>query len=129
MGILVLWDDHDKTRLRMEFETSWRFDELERAIYEADQYIISVPQQVDIIIDIEGSEIPKDFMNLAKSLLANPQPRPNEGNRIIVGASKTIRTGYQTIRKAFGDKLAGREVFFADDLQDARIRLRGLRGA
>jgi uncharacterized membrane protein YdfJ with MMPL/SSD domain len=86
-----------------------------------------VAQQVDIIIDVEGSEMPKDFMSLAKGLLANPEPRINEGNRIIVGANKTIRTGYQAIKKAFGEKLAGREIFFADDIQDARIKLRGLR--
>lgn len=127
MAIQVMWDTADKQAIRLEFETQWTFAELEDAITETDRFIGSVPHQVDVIIDVEGSNMPRDFMNMAKSLLANPEPRANEGARVIVGASKVVRTGYAAIKKAFGDRLEGRDIMFADTLGDARVMLRGQR--
>lgn len=127
MGILAAWDDRNKTRVHVEFETEWSWAELEGAIEQIDRFIESVAHNVDIIIDVEGSSIPKDFMNAAKNLLANPQPRANEGRRVVVGANKVIRGAYQTFQKAFSDRLEGREVLFAEDLMQARAILHSLR--
>lgn len=129
MAIVTLWDNRDKTAVRLEFESEWKVADLESAIQTTDELIGSVEHQVDIIIDIEGASLPKDFMSLAKQLLANPQPRPNEGNRVIVGANNIVRSGYSAIQKAFGEKLAGREVLFAANLGEARAMLRNLRTA
>lgn len=127
MAIIALWDNAHKTIIRLEFETEWSWEQLYDVIASTDDMITSVEHTVDIIIDIEGSQIPKDFMSAAKSLLANPEPRDNEGHRVIVGASTFIRNGYGALKKTFGDKLVGREVLFAQDLRDARAILRGLR--
>jgi len=127
MAILVIWDNRDKTAVRMEFESEWSWAQLEGAVVETDSFIASVSHAVDVIIDMEGTRVPKDFMNAAKNLLANPEPRPNEGNRIVVGANGVIRNGYAAIRKAFGDRLNGREILFASDLDDARAILRSIR--
>lgn len=127
MGIVTLWDDAAQTRVRVEFESEWTWTELESAIEVTDSFIASVEHVVDIIIDVEGSSLPKDFMNAAKNLLANPEARSNEGRRIVVGAGKVIRTAYQTLQKTFGSKLQGREVLFADDLAQARAILHSLR--
>lgn len=127
MAILALWDNTDKTVIRLEFETEWTWDELHDAIATTDEMIVSVDHTVDIIIDIEGSQIPKDFMTAARSLLSNPVPRQNEGNRIIVGANKFIRSGYAAVKKTFGDRLVDRDLLFAHDLRDARSILRGMR--
>ena len=127
MGILVLWDNVDQTAIRAEFESKWSWDELETAISEIDSMIGAVEHQVDVIIDLEGSAIPKDFMKAAKSLLANPQPRSNEGWRVVVGANKVMRGVYNTVKKTFSNKVEGRELLFAADLMDARARLRSLR--
>jgi late competence protein required for DNA uptake (superfamily II DNA/RNA helicase) len=128
MGIITRWDNRNsKTTVLMAFDSEWTFDELQRAIEETDALIASVSHRVDVIVDVEGSKLPKDFLNMAKALLANPEPRANEGNRVIVGANNLIRQGYQLLQKTFGDKLNGREVHFADDLDTARAILRGLR--
>ncbi len=127
MAILTRWDNRDKHIILMEFESEWSFDDLQKAIQTTDDLITSVANHVDVIVDLEGSKIPKDFINMAKMLLANPEPRPNEGNRVIVGASNFIKQGYSLIQKTFGDKLQGREVHFADDVDTARAILRGLR--
>ena len=69
----------------------------------------------------------KDFLNAAKNLLANPERRDNEGNRVVVGASDFMRTAYQTLKGAFGKQLTGREVLFANDLSHARTMLFSMR--
>lgn len=127
MAILTLWDNRSKNAIRFEFESEWTWDELELAIQKADDYISSVEHQVDLIMDIEGTSIPKDIMTAAKKLLDNPEPRPNEGRRVVVGANKAMRAVYKTIQKTFQSKIEGREILFAPNLDDARAILRGLR--
>ena len=127
MAILTTWDNSSKNTVHVEFESEWSWDDLEAAIDKTDRLIASVPHHVDIIIDVEGSSIPKDFMNAAKNLLANPEPRDNEGRRIVVGAGKMMRTAYSAVQKTFGEKLVGRELLFADDLTQARAILYSLR--
>ena len=127
MAIMVLWDKADKQAIRMEFETKWTLDDLERAIEVSDQHIASVENVVDVIIDIEGSQIPRDFMNIARRLLANPEPRANEGQRIVVGANNFVRQGYKAVQSTFGDKLADRDLLWASTLAEARAILHSLR--
>jgi hypothetical protein len=127
MAINTKWDDAKQTRVLVEFETSWTWAELDDALAAIDRLILSVTHTVDIIIDLEGSSIPKDFLNAAKNLLANPERRDNEGNRVVVGASDFMRTAYQTLKGAFGKQLTGREVLFANDLSHARTMLFSMR--
>jgi len=127
MGILTTWDDRAQTRVLIEFESTWTWDELEQAIEVADQMIGSVSHQVDLMIDVEGSTLPKDFLNAARNLLANPEGRPNEGSRVVIGANKVIRTAYGTLQKTFGEKLVGREIVFAEDIPQARSLLYSMR--
>lgn len=127
MAINTKWDDAKQTRVHVEFESSWTWAELDDALAAIDRLILSVTHPVDIIIDLEGSSIPKDFLNAAKNLLANPERRDNEGNRVVVGASDFMRTAYQTLKGAFGKQLTGREVLFANDLSHARTMLFSMR--
>lgn len=129
MGIVTTWDNRDKTTVRMEFESEWTWQDLESAIQATDTYISSVPHQVDVIVDIEGANLPKDFMSAAKNLLANPQPRSNEGLRVVVGAGSVVKSAYSTIQKMFGEKVEGREVLFAANLPEARGMLKTRRNA
>jgi hypothetical protein len=127
MAINTKWDDAKQTRVLVEFESSWTWAELDDALATIDRLIISVNHTVDIIIDLEGSKIPKDFLTAAKNILANPERRDNEGNRVVIGASDFMRSAYQTLKGAFGNKLVGREVLFANDLSHARSMLFSMR--
>jgi hypothetical protein len=127
MAINTQWDDNNKTRILVEFETSWTWNELETSLEQADNMIRSVSHSVDIIIDVEGSNLPKDFLTAARNLLANPEQNDNEGHRVVVGASNFMRQAYQAVRKAFGNKLSGRDILFANDLAHARSMLYSMR--
>lgn len=129
MAIITKWDANDKTRVLMEFETTWSWDELYEALEKTDNFLASVSHRVDVIIDLEGSEIPKDYLKAAKLLLTDPEMgvRPNEGNRVVVGASKWMRTAYNTLQKTFSKTLEGRAVLFANDLSHARGMIYSMR--
>lgn len=127
MAIHTMWDNREQTVIRIEFETEWTVADLEAAVLAVDTLMTSVTHQVDVLIDIEGAQLPKDFLNIAKTLLANPEPRANEGNRVVVGASALVRQGYALVKKTFARQLEGREVLFIDDLAAARATLKGMR--
>ena len=69
MAIITKWDDTNKTRVLIEFETSWTWEQLDSALEATDNLLAGVPHIVDIIIDLEGSEIPKDYLKAAQKLL------------------------------------------------------------
>jgi len=129
MAINTRWDDSEKTRVLMEFETTWTWEQLYEELEKMDNFLAGVEHRVDIIIDLEGSEIPKDYLKIAQLLLTNPEMgmRPNEGNRVVVGASKWMRTAYNTVQKTFSKQLDGRSVLFANDLSHARGMLYSMR--
>ena len=129
MGINTKWDDSGKTRVLMEFETTWTWEQLDDALEATDDVLADVSHIVDIIIDLEGSDIPNDYLKAARKLLTAPNMdmRPNEGNRVVVGANKWMRTAYQTLAKTFSKQLDGREVLFANDLSHARGMIYSMR--
>ena len=126
MAIVTRWDNKKKTIVLLEFESEWSWEELEQAVQRADSLIGSVGHFVDLIIDLEGTTIPKDVFSAAKTLLASGEARPNEGARVVVGANGAIKTIYQTIQKTFNNAVEGREILFAPNLSDARAIIRGL---
>lgn len=126
MAIVTRWDDKKKSIILLEFESEWSWEELEKAVIEADGMICSVENFVDLIIDLEGTSIPKDIFNAAKTLLDSGEARPNEGVRVVVGANGALKTIYQTIHKTFNSAMDGREILFAASLADARAIIRGL---
>lgn len=126
MAIVTRWDNKKKTIVLLEFESEWSWNDLEEAVQQADALIGSVDHFVDLIIDLEGSSIPKDVLNAAQTLLASGSARPNEGVRVVVGANGTMRTIYQTLQKTFGGTVDGRAILFAPTLSDARAIIRGV---
>ncbi len=126
MAIVTRWDNKKKTVVLLEFESEWSWEELEEAVQRADALIGSVGHFVDLIIDLDGTVIPKDVFSSAKTLLASGEARPNEGARVVVGANGAIKTIYQTIQKTFNNAVEGREILFAPNMSDARAIIRGL---
>ncbi len=126
MAIVTRWDNKKKTVILLEFESEWTWADLEAAVQKTDTLIGSVEHYVDLLIDLEGTSIPRDFLTAAKSLLDAGEARPNEGARVVVGANGPLKTLYQTLQKTFNKSVEGREVLFAHNLADARAIIRGL---
>lgn len=126
MAIVTRWDNKAKSAILLEFESEWTWADLEGAVQKADGLIGSVEHRVHFIVDLEGAAIPGDLLTGAKKLLANGEARPNEGSRVVVGASGALVTIYQGLRKTLGSGVMEREVLFATSLADARAILRGM---
>ena len=125
MAIITRWDNKKKSVVLLEFESEWSWGELEEAVQKADALIGSVENFVDLIIDLEGTSIPKDIVNAAKTLLASGAARPNEGARVVVGANGAMKTIYQAVQKTV-NSVSEREILFAPSIADARAIIRGL---
>ena len=76
MAIVTRWDNKKKTVVLLEFESEWSWEELEEAVQKADRMIGGVEHFVDLIIDLEGTNIPRDVLTAAKTLLASGEARP-----------------------------------------------------
>ena len=121
MTIHTSWFDGEQSLICLQFGDDWNWDELYNAIDTVDKMLVSVPQQVDLIIDIrEGLRIPGDFKRFASDLLANPEPRSNEGEKVVVGANRVMRVLYNGVRRMYAHKLGERGLLFANTLEEAQ---------
>lgn len=121
MSIHTAWDNPDKSVIHILFDGEWGGEDLADAVYRADAMIISVGHRVDLIIDMSSSShIPRDFLSIARDMLDSGQPRPNEGQRVVVGLNGFLRTLYHTAHRALNGRLEGREVLFATSIDEAR---------
>jgi len=109
----------------MQFENDWTWDNLYEAIQAVDDLLVSAPHRVDLIVDVrEGLRIPGDFKAIARDLLANPAPRPNEGTKVIVGANGFMRLLYNGVRKIYAHRLGERRLLFTDTVEEAQALIR-----
>jgi hypothetical protein len=127
MAITVTWDDDARLTLCLEFAGRWHWEDLTRAIQEADAHIAAqAPAPVDIILDLTASRsIPLDFGSMARQLASHSdEARPNEGRRVLVGASLPLRLAAQSLMATYSGHLARRSVLFAANRTEARELLR-----
>ncbi len=125
MAIQVMWANPEQTCVRVTLQRGWTWNELHRAIQQADDLIVSVTHTVDLLIDIrEAGGLPGDFMTRAGDIFAQGEARPNEGQKIVIGAGWLIRSAYTGFVKTFGSQLQGRPFRFAASLEEAQALLR-----
>lgn len=125
MTIQVGWDNNEQSIVRIVFQRGWTWNNLNQAVKQADELIISQPHRVDLLIDIhEAGGIPGDFISRAGEIFAQGgEARANEGQKVVVGAGTLIRIAYKTFLRVYGSKLEGRPFIFADTLESARALL------
>ena len=125
MSIQVAWGNPEQTVIHLEFQRGWTWDDLYAAIQAADQMIIGAPYTVDLVIDIhKAGGLPRDFMRVAGDIFASGDARPNEGQKIVVGASWLIQTAYNTFLKVYGNHLQNRPFRFAATMDEAYTLLK-----
>lgn len=121
MSIDIQWMDNRQTQILLKFKRGWTWAALTDAIREADDRISSVTQTVHLLLDLtEAGRPPLDFIKVAGDLFSSGDARPNEGLRIIIGASWLLRSAYNTLSKVYGAKLAERPILFADSMSQAQ---------
>jgi len=127
MAIQVEWANPEQTIIQLTLRRGWAWDDLYAAIREADQFITSVRHTVNMVIDIRDvGGLPRDFMRVAGDVFASGDARPNEGQKIVVGANPLIQMAYNGFQKVYGYRLRNRPFVFAASLDAAYALLDGV---
>lgn len=122
MNITVTWSTPSVVLL--QFTPGWTWNDLYAAIKQADTFIASVEHTVHLVVDLtRAGRIPGDFMRVAGDVFASGAARPNEGRRVVVGASPLIRAGYSALARVYGGDLRARPFHFTGSLDEAHALL------
>ncbi len=122
MNIAVDW--YTPTVILLQFKPGWTWEDLYAAIKQADALIASADHTVHLVIDLSrAGRIPSDFLRVAGDVFASGAARPNEGQRVVIGAGALIRAGYSTLARVYGGSLRARPFHFTSSLAEARALL------
>jgi hypothetical protein len=113
--IEIQWADDAHTRIDITLRRGWAWNDLRQAVDAADAMIGSVSHTVNLLIDIrEAGGLPKDFLQVAGDLLGQGDPRPNQGETLILGANWMLKTAYQAVMRLYGSEMQKRPLRFVD---------------
>jgi hypothetical protein len=119
MGIIVIWDDDEKTRLRHLYSGHVDSGELFAAIEVSTLFLDCVYYPVNLIVDMQGDLDSSGMISPISSLRI--RAHPNLNRVVFVGKSqytKKMRGVFQKLQRRMGDKVA-----FVATLAEARALL------
>jgi len=94
----IYWADETRTRIDIKLKRGWNWNDLRQSVDTADTMIGSVEHTVNLLIDIrDAGGLPTDFLQVAGDLLGGGDPRPNQGETLILGANWMLKTAYQAL--------------------------------
>ncbi len=119
MGIIVDWDNPEKTVIRFVYSGQWTFGDLFDAMQASRELMDTVDHPVHGIIDMQESKLmPNGALSLGRNVTM--RRHPNQGKSIIVGASGFARTLYDVYRKVYRTTFDESAFAFASTLDEAR---------
>ncbi len=118
MGVTVLWDNEEKTTLRVDLAGSWSWGDYDRALAEAGAIMRSGGQHIDVIHNLlEGSRAPLGYV-LPHFQRAMQLMEDNVGCIVIVGSNYSMNLLLSLFLGTF--TTVGRKVAFVDSVDEAR---------
>jgi hypothetical protein len=122
LPIKVVWDNDERTVIRMEFDGHWTWDEVQEAVNISNQMTNSVNHIVDGLIDMSRSGgVPSGAMAHARHLIMQRHER--SGITVVAGASPAISTLWQVFAQAYQWLTRSERFVFARTVEDARRRI------
>lgn len=124
MGIVVAWDDIDRSIIRMDFRGKWTWGEFQTARQQVRTLMESVNNPVYFIVDFSGGfPPPPDTLRIVyRSMLDRPR---NASTTVIVSQSSFVETLYDIFGKAF--PALGERLRLARSIEEARVILANIR--
>lgn len=100
MGIIVSWENLERTAIRWDFDSVWTWKEFRQAQLQSNFMAMSVAHQVHIIGNMKNSRfIPKNgYCEFARILKGRPA---NSGAIILIGCSFIVQMMVGTFQKLF----------------------------
>jgi hypothetical protein len=119
MPIEALWDDEDRTAVRLVYGSTWSVRDFEEAYRQTREMMDSVPYPVDVITDVRGtSMLPSDGL-LGVVRIIQKASAVNTGSVVIVGASAILKAMALVQLRVLKEYKAD----YVDTLEEARALL------
>ncbi len=124
MPINIVWEDDEKTILRMILSGKWTLEEFHDGFSETLTLYRSVPHDIDLIIDARRNQT--NMLNIISSLgRLDADTRPNHRSVTVVGINPMLRVvGSASLKIA---PHLSRNLGFVETVEDARARILQLR--
>lgn len=118
----MYWADETRTRIDIKLKRGWNWNDLRQSVETADTMIGSVEHTVNLLIDIrEAGGLPTDFLQVAGDLLGGGDPRPNQGETLILGANWILKTAYQAVLRLYGAEMQKRPLRFVESMNSTLV--------
>ncbi len=118
MGVTVVWDNEEKTALRLDFEGVWTWAKYDQAVDEASAMIEDVGHAADIIHNLLGGpSLPLDKPLLHLRRMVNLLSK-NTVFIVVVGGTPPVQAVLSMFFKVFVE--VGERLIFAPSLEAAR---------
>jgi hypothetical protein len=122
VGILVNWDNAERTILRWELSGHWDWREFQDAQDQSTVMLQTAPHTVDILADVSHNRgLPLGALGQFRNY--HPTIATNIGRVIVVGAGSYIKTTIQMLKNYV--PYFGRRYDYADSMDEARKLLLG----
>lgn len=122
MTVITAWDNEQQTCITITFHRPWSWGEFDEAYADMDKRFKSVPNKVDLILDItDGGLPPGNAMQHFKQVSENQHK--NLGKIIVVGLPGFFRGMLNILRSVYRGRYEAPNFFFVATLAKAREQL------
>jgi hypothetical protein len=120
MAVTVVWDDVEKTILRMDFAGRWTWEEFQDAFAEFHATLDMVDYKVDTVINLsESIAIPENAVsNFVKGV--QQQHQNDSGLNVIVSKTIVIQVLWNVFNRVYAGFVKGVDIKLVSTLEEAR---------
>ncbi len=118
MKIQVKWDNLDQTTLRLVFQGTWNWTDVDQAWDTAVEMVKGTTGQIDILVDMQQARgVPRDIMLVGREMMLHHLPS-RCGLIVFVGGNSLIKAAINLLRNIC--KSQSPRLLMADNLNQGR---------
>ena len=122
MPVNIVWDNSDKTIIRMEYTGSWTWEELYAATAQSHVMLNEVEHKVDFVhYWVPGAHVPSNALVHSKNLIEKRHPKVNIV--AIVGVNPLLKATWVAFSKVYATLTKRYTFILASSLDEARVML------
>ncbi len=121
MSVEAVWDDAEKTIIRLAFSPQWTWEDFYRSNSVTDAMVASVDHRIGFLIDMSQTREFPAGVSAAKVKEAIRFTHPNSSIAVVVGSSMFIQAMAATVVRVLGRR---EDILFAEGIDQARAMIR-----
>lgn len=122
MAVKIVWDNDDKTVIRMEYTGRWKWEELYAATTQSHEMMDTVQHKVDFVHEwVRGAHVPANALVHSKNLIE--KRHPNVGIVVLVWSNPLLKATWTAFSKVYSTLVKQYTFIFASSIEEARAML------